>query len=91
MCPSEKNDPTFQLPGIGGALGKCAICGDDFVWEILMGKAVVTMHCSALKNDPLLPMHEKCADGIEKIKKWSDLPSGPLRTAFERQQESKEV
>lgn len=33
----RKLEPTFSMPGPGGSLGKCALCGECFLKEILLG------------------------------------------------------
>lgn len=79
--------PTFSIPGPGGSLGKCALCGECFSVEILMGTTVAMITCSWCPNQRL-PMHQKCADQIEGTKIATDLPQGPLRTMWERSQKS---
>lgn len=79
----DRPDMTYGFPGVGGSLGKCALCGDTFLHEILFGEMVATIHCSQLKDKPNLPMHRRCADIAEKCKTWMDFPAGPLRNAFE--------
>ena len=81
----EKLEPTFSIPGPGGSLGKCALCGESFVQEIIFGETVATMKCSWFP-DKLLPLHHKCADIVKNLKVATDLPAGPLRTAWKRSQ-----
>jgi hypothetical protein len=81
----EKLTPTYSIPGPGGSLGKCALCGDTFLYEILMGKNVALITCSWFPNQRL-PMHSACADKVGENMVATDLPPGPLRTAFERSQ-----
>ena len=81
----SKLEPTFSMPGPGGSLGKCALCGDPFFYEVLMGETIATMKCSWFP-EKTLPLHHKCADKLEHIKVATDLPPGPLRTAWDRHQ-----
>lgn len=82
----ERLRPTFSIPGPGGSLGKCALCGECFLYEILMGKRVSMITCSWCP-DQRLPMHHECADKVEGVKVATDLPPGPLRTMWEQSQE----
>lgn len=84
----DKKDPTFSMPGLGGSLGKCALCGDDFLLEILLGESVATVKCSWFPEQTL-PMHKKCADKVSENMVATDLPEGPLRTAWEQSQGAK--
>ena len=83
MSDTEKLKPTFSWPGIGGSLGKCAACGEDFITELFLGKSIATLHCEQL-NGAKLPMHKECADKVQQIHDWRELPLGPLRTCFEQ-------
>jgi hypothetical protein len=79
------NDPV-GAPGIGGSLGQCALCGGNFLYEILMGKSVKSITASGCNQT--LFAHDAC------ITKYADrkldcenLPaSSPLRQAYERAQ-----
>jgi hypothetical protein len=84
----DKLSATFAMPGPGGSLGKCALCGDDFLKEILLGESVATIMCSWFPNQ-LLPMHKECADKVGDNTVATDLPPGPLRTAWEESQVEK--
>jgi len=81
----DKLAPTFSMPRPGGSLGKCALCGDDFLKEILLGESVATIMCSWFPNQRL-PMHKACADKVGESMVATDLPPGPLRTAWEESQ-----
>lgn len=72
----------FGMPGVGGSLGKCAICGNTFLREILMHENVVSFHQTGIKQK--MYAHKDCLDKAEKVSRWEDLPNGPLREAFER-------
>jgi hypothetical protein len=50
-----------------------------------MGETIATMKCSWFP-EKTLPLHHKCADKLEHIKVATDLPPGPLRTAWDRHQ-----
>jgi hypothetical protein len=80
---SDKLAPTFSIPGPGGSLGKCALCGEDFLKEILFGESVAMITCSCFP-DQRLPMHKECADKVGPNMLGTDLPPGPLRSAFEQ-------
>ena len=83
---TDRLEPTFAFPGIGGSLGKCALCGKCFAFELLTGQSIATLHLSQLKDNQRLPMHKECADKAQAAKTWLELPEGPLRTMFERSQ-----
>jgi len=70
------------MPGPGGSLGTCAICGNTFMKEILLGKKVKSFFQDGIAG--ALYAHDQCLKDAEKIKDWKDLPIGPLREAFER-------
>lgn len=73
----------WNLPGIGGSLGVCVLCGKSFVLNILLGSKVPTIEiCGrtcAVHDDCLLVLREL------QGKPWQELPPGPLRTAHEEQ------
>ena len=77
----DKLRPTFSIPGPGGSMGKCALCGDTFLKEILLGETVAMLSCSWFPGQRL-PMHQKCADIIENCHLATELPEGPLKTAW---------
>lgn len=71
-----------NMPGPGGSLGMCALCGDTFMREILMGEKVQTVEVSGFDKDVCL--HAKCLAVLEKNgPDWRTLPDGPLRKAYE--------
>ena len=84
---SEKTEATFMFPGIGGSLGKCALCGGDFLMELVLGQNISTIKCSWFP-DQTLPMHKTCADKCGQGMVATDLPEGPLRTAWEQSQDA---
>jgi hypothetical protein len=61
----------ISIPGIGGNLGECILCGDTFLKEILLNQTV--------------PIHkDKCLETLKKNgTDWRTLPDGPLRREFE--------
>ena len=77
----------WGMPGPGGNLGKCAMCGDSFVGEILGHKGVESFHVDGIDEE--LFAHDKCIETLKSIVaggngEWTSLPKGPLREAFER-------
>lgn len=74
--------PTYGMPGLGGSLGKCALCGDTFILEILLNKTVKAISVDGC--DQTLYAHKTC------LKKWANkridptqLPeASPLRAAW---------
>lgn len=73
-----------SLPGIGGSLGECCVCGESFAMEILTGKGVPMVSIGGFSRD--LPVHKKCVGTLEEVQKsggdWKLLPNGPLRREF---------
>lgn len=78
------------MPGIGGSLGQCALCGKTFTTQILMSMSgfndedqrVHTGHLEGFDED--LCFHQKCKEQLEKLNggSWEALPDGPIRKAF---------
>ncbi len=78
-----------NMPGPGGSMGMCALGGDAFFTEILLGKNVHTVEIVGMDKDVCL--HDKClmilrTNGPD----WRTLPDGPLRRAYERATNAKE-
>src|SRR5690242_11530570 len=72
---------TANMPGIGGSLGMCALCGDTFMAEILLGRAVPVIEIEGMDKD--VCVHQKCLTVLEKNgPNWRTLPDGPLRRAY---------
>lgn len=72
----------WGMPGPGGSLGKCAVCGDAFMTEILMGDSVESFSVKGIRET--LFAHDKCIVKLKSINgDWQKLPNGPLRKAFE--------
>lgn len=75
----------FGIPGVGGSLGLCAICGDTFLEVILLGTTCQSFHVPGI--DKTLYGHHKCLELLEDIRDnkggdWHVLPEGPLRRCF---------
>jgi hypothetical protein len=80
------------MPGPGGSLGQCGVCGKNFMLEIIMGKNVHVCGLEGLKED--FCVHDSCADLLQKVQSaqnWELLPEGPLRKCFENAEHAKEV
>lgn len=81
----------FGIPGIGGSLGVCAICGGDFATGVLMD---LCGHDSGIRSfavgDTTMCAHEaKCFDAlkdsvVDGIPDPAKLPDGPLRRYIEK-------
>lgn len=78
----------WGLPGIGGSLGQCAVCGESFVTEIIISESLESFSVKGIPH--LLYAHDACIDTLKEITStdsdWKRLPSGPLRKAFEEQE-----
>ena len=59
-----------SLPGIGGNLGECVLCGECFALELILGRDVSMIHISGFDQE--LPFHQKCAEKLEGLrgKNW---------------------
>jgi hypothetical protein len=76
----------YSIPGVGGSLGACAVCGDTFLHEILMGKNVDMLGINGIDKD--LPVHTKCAEQVRNLQgPWAEIrdkfPKGPMYDCFE--------
>jgi len=61
----------------------CALCGDTFMLEILLGKKVQRLEIAGMDKD--VCVHAKCLTVLEKNgPDWRTLPEGPLRRAYEK-------
>jgi hypothetical protein len=73
-----------DIPGIGGSLGECCVCGETFLQEILLGKQVAMIGIEGLSRD--VPVHQDCVKTLQSVKdaggNWRLLPEGPLRAEF---------
>ena len=74
----------YGMPGIGGGLGQCAVCGKSFVKEVLLGRLVRTIEIDGIDGE--LCIHDACLNRLALIrgKDWELLPDGPLREIYER-------
>lgn len=85
-----KNENThYGIPGIGGSLGCCALCGETFLKEMILGKS-----CKAITSDGFqgtLYAHEKCLnDYNEKNLNLLKLPDkSPLKIEYLRLMEER--
>ena len=70
------------MPGIGGSLGECQVCGKSFMTDILLGKSVMTGRIPGMNCD--VAVHSECAKMLDG-EPWDKLPDGPIRRAFEAQ------
>jgi len=72
---------TYGIPGPGGSLGKCILCGETFLTEIIMGTKVQMIEVDGIKGN--LPIHTKCLEVLDKNgPDWQTLPDGPLKEVF---------
>lgn len=75
----------FGVPGIGGSLGKCAICGETFITEMITGANIKTFKQAGCSTT--FYAHNKCLEDAQKCETLLDLPeTSPLRQAYERQE-----
>ncbi len=80
-------DKYFGMPGPGGALGKCALCGDNFLVEIIMAKTVQSFGIDGIKQT--LFGHDKCIKDLKAniarngTALVADLPDGPLKQSMQ--------
>lgn len=77
------------VPGIGGSLGKCCYCGDNFMKEIVLGKSVRTITLGgegmAVHGDCWTELDRLSIDGRIEFKTWREMPeASPLRLEFIR-------
>lgn len=80
----------YSIPGIGGSLGSCVVCGDAFVSEILLGSKIDSLRVGGIDAD--MPAHTKCAAKVIAMQGfWKDIregfPEGPLKKVFDEQYE----
>lgn len=72
----------YGMPGPGGILGECALCGKPFLAEILLGKNVKSF--TAAGSSQNLFGHDDCLEKFQG-KEFTDLPpESALRKAYER-------
>jgi len=78
----------YAIPGIGGSLGSCAVCGKEFLKEIIFGESVDMLEINGI--DKGLPVHKECAAAvISKQGPWKEIrdtfPRGPMYDCFEEE------
>ena len=77
----------YGMPGPGGSLGECALCGECFIKEILFGENVSSFRMGGVTQE--LFGHKKCLKEFEG-KTCLDLPAkSAIRKAYEKQQAAK--
>ena len=70
----------FSVPGIGGSLGECIICGTSFAMEVMLGRFIHTISIDGFDCDVGMPVHDKCLTVLQENQNdWHGLPDGPLR------------
>ncbi len=63
----------------------CALCGESFAAEVLMGKVVQTFKQAG--SDTTFCAHDKCLEDSKNCKTLLDLPEkSPLRQRYEQQE-----
>ena len=68
----------------------CALCGETFMAEILLGKKISTVEIVGMDKD--ICLHEKCLKVLEQNgPDWHRLPEGPLRRAYEKAAAAREA
>jgi hypothetical protein len=83
----------YSIPGPGGSLGSCVVCGNTFLKEILMGESVDCVGISGF-GDRNLPVHKECGEKLRSLQgPWEEIrknfPHGPLYDCFEEEFQSK--
>lgn len=78
----------YAIPGIGGSLGMCAVCGESFAFEVITGKSVGSLKLGGVARE--LPVHDKCAEKVVALQgTWEEIrdkfPEGPIKEAFEEE------
>jgi hypothetical protein len=95
LSPSQERESMaklrYSIPGPGGSLGACAVCGKDFLKEILLGQSVDCVGINGL--DKNLPVHAECGKTLVSMQgKWEDIresfPRGPMYDCFEEEYQS---
>ena len=73
----------FGAPGVGGSLGTCCLCGENFVREIMSGALVNEVHVTGVES--AMYAHDLCLASIDsKSFDVTTLPEkSPLRRAYE--------
>lgn len=81
----------FGMPGIGGSLGVCSICGGPFITEILLGQKVTSFEVPGCEQQ--LFGHDDCIEEFAgRTFDVHDLPeASPIRQAYERNERERGV
>lgn len=81
----------YGTPGVGGSLGKCAICGECFGVEIMLGKSVKSFKQAG--SDTTFYGHDKCLAEFDRPGlTLLDLPeASPLRQLYEQQERERQA
>ena len=80
----------FGIPGPGGSMGKCAVCGDDFSAGVIMDlcgmDSGITSFNVGFTKQTLYAHDPKCVDAVKQAFQGDDpevvceqLPEGPLK------------
>lgn len=70
-----------NMPGPGGSLGMCVLCGQTFLAEILQRKQVQIIEIEGMNK--MVCIHDHCLKLLEvNGSDWRTLPDGPLRRAY---------
>lgn len=80
---------TIGIPGPGGSLGRCAICGNNFLAAVLLAEEIVQFRPQS-GVDLVLSAHHACFEKTKDIKEWRELPRGPLREAYENYEQERQ-
>lgn len=73
----------YGAPGPGGSLGKCALCGENFLAAIVLGSSVKTFTVTGCAST--LYAHDKCVEKYAGSFEVTKLPDkSPLRQAYEQ-------
>jgi hypothetical protein len=95
----------FGMPGPGGSMGQCAVCGDSFIGDVVKGMMGVDSHIESFKVgflEQMLYCHApKCKEtlstafaaesdgGPEAV--YDALPDGPLKKVLREAIDQQEI
>jgi hypothetical protein len=78
-----------NMPGPGGSLGMCGVCGNTFLTEIILNQMVQTVGIDGLTHD--ICVHDRCMQSLKDAgPDWHKLPDGPLRELFKKANDAKD-
>lgn len=69
------------IPGIGGSLGQCQVCGQNFMMEIIMSQKVASFMMDNFPDQMLYANH-KCVGLVKAGMDYESLPDGPIKTTL---------